>query len=86
MTTYPRTRIPCKDLMLGDIVQVFEGEWGTAIIKQIKDDCITFYRPYATHDGVSYTGGVICLMGLEVFSCPINDTSYYVYRRHGELR
>ena len=34
-------------------------------VKQIKGDDITFYRPY-THTGdCSYTGGVLCYVGVE---------------------
>lgn len=62
-----------KELQLADVVQLHDGPWGTAIVKQIKDNEVTFFRPYGHANEFSYTGGVICYIGIEVFSQPITD-------------
>ena len=54
-----------KDLELGDIVQMFEGPFGTAIVKNKVDLKVTFFRPYGQPADFSHTGGVICYTGIE---------------------
>lgn len=61
------------ELKLGDVVELFDGPYGTATVKQIKDNEVTFFRPYAQAENWSYTGGVLCLVGIEEFSRPITD-------------
>lgn len=69
MTTYPRTRFPVNELQTGDTVR-FDGIDGfqTAIVKQVTDKEVTFFRPYGTTADFEYTGGVICYVGVEEFS------------------
>ena len=69
-------------LRLGDVVQCFEGAWGTAIVQKVEEKQVTYYRPYGHSEDWSYTGGIICYSGLEVFSEPRNAfRTVKVYRR-----
>lgn len=61
---FPMT-VKVADLKLGDVLQLFEGAYGTATVKQIKDGVVTLFRPYAATEDFSYTGGVICYTGIE---------------------
>lgn len=67
-------KMPMADLKLRDVVSVSDYEFSYAIVKQIKDGNITFYRPYAVSEDWSHTGGVICYMGVEEFTTPIIGT------------
>lgn len=53
------------DLQLGDVVQLYEGPWGTATVRQIKDGVVHIERIYGCSENFSYTGGVIVYMGRE---------------------
>lgn len=86
MTTYLNRNLKISELQLGDVVQLLDGPWGTAIVKQIKNGDVTFYRPYGHADNFSYTGGVICYTGLEEFSRPISDKSEVLVWRREELK
>lgn len=66
MTEYLNGKeLPLTELKLADCVEAFSGPYGTAIVRKIEGDIITFYRPYGAHHDFSYTGGVICLTGVE---------------------
>ena len=78
--------VKISDLQLGDVVQVFEGPFGSAVVNQIKDGSVHFYRPYATTDDFSYTGGVIPYIGLEMFTRPVTDNSTVTLWRHKEVK
>lgn len=84
VTTYPRTLIKARDLQLADEIRSGLGcdGWDTAIVKQVTDDSITLFRPYGHHADFSYTGGVICYIGVEEYTIARDsDVEYYVYRR-----
>jgi hypothetical protein len=57
--------VPLHELRLADIVQLFEGPWGYAIVRQITNKSVKLIRYYGTTFDFSYTGGVICLQGHE---------------------
>jgi hypothetical protein len=81
-TEYPNREFKVDELRAGDIVQLFEGPWGTGIVKTKDDDSVTFFRPYGTASEFTFTGGVICFTGTEVFSRPLPSTqTIYVYQR-----
>lgn len=82
-TTYPMTLIPARDLQLGDVVDALPHDtpWSTATVTKITDDSVQFHRPYGHTEDWSYTGGVIFYTGLEVYTVPRNDKTYYVYTR-----
>lgn len=60
--------MPLSELRLGDTVELFDGPYGTAIVKQITANEVTFYRPYGHCENWSYVAGVICYVGVEEFS------------------
>jgi hypothetical protein len=75
-----------NELKLGDVVEAFEGPYGTATVKQIKDDIVTFFRPYVANENWSHTGGVLCYVGIEEFSTTRSNHSYWKVLRRGEVR
>lgn len=61
------------DLRLGDTVKVFDGSFGTGIVKQITERDVIVFRPYGTCSDFACTAGVICYTGIEEVSYPINS-------------
>lgn len=56
-----------SELQLADTV-TRQGTDGLVTVKQLTDTDVTFFRPY-THTGdFSYTGGVICYVGIETWT------------------
>ena len=51
-----------------------KGTLGVVTVKQIKDNVITFFRPYTHTADFSYTGGVICYVGTEEWNEEIDRT------------
>lgn len=74
-------RVKAKDLRLADTVRCYTALWNFAIVKNIKDGQVTLFRPYGTTEGFSFTGGVICYIGIEEFEIPANDDVYEVLER-----
>lgn len=67
-------------LMLADRVRVL-GEndpFNTAIVAKITDTDVHFYRPYGTTSDFSYTGGVLCYVGIEEFCRPLSDKAVWL--------
>ena len=82
MTTYPNRELPGNELRTGDVVQLFDGPWGTAIVKNVTEDSVTFFRPYGTHTDIECSDGLICYMGIEEFSRGLpTDQTYHVHQR-----
>lgn len=61
-------------LGLGDIVQAFDGPFGTAVVKQVGEEGAALFRPYAVTGDFAFTGGVIALVGIEQWTVPPNQT------------
>jgi len=61
-------QILASDLALGDIVRVFDGPFGDGVVRKITTSGAVIFRPYATTDDFSYTGGVIPYIGVEEFT------------------
>lgn len=81
-TTYPNREMPVKDLQLGDLIRVSPGPFGTAIVKQVTKEIVTFFRPYGVSEEFSYTGGVICYVGMESIEVRTDSShKFYVYER-----
>lgn len=68
-------------LQLADTVKLYDGPWNVALVKNITEKEVTFFRPYGHADDFSYIGGVICYIGLEEFSIPRNANIYEVLNR-----
>lgn len=64
-----------RDLRLRDVVR-FTGldAFGDGVVRQITDDTVTIFRPYATTADFSYTGGVIPYIGIEEVKLSVVDT------------
>lgn len=54
------------DLKLADVVELFEGPFGTAVVTQITADEVILHRPYGVTGDWSYTGGVPYSVGNEI--------------------
>lgn len=58
------------DMLLGDTVEMVEERprpWSSCIVKQVTDEEVTLFRPYGVTADFSYTGGVICYVGVEEY-------------------
>lgn len=70
------------ELELGDVVKLFDGAFGTGIVKQIADGFVTMFRPYGASEDFAYSGGVICYTGVEEYKFSLTDKSeIFVYQR-----
>jgi len=72
---YP-IQVHLNDLRLADMVELFEGPFGTAVVTQIDGDEVTLHRPYGVTGDFSYTGGVPYSVGNEVCKYLKCDTRY----------
>lgn len=78
-----------KDLKLGDRVRSkisVMRAFNDMVVKQIKDNEITFFRPYVHTADFSYTGGVICYVGIEEYNIPIYSTEEFELLDSVQLR
>jgi len=75
-----------QELRLADVVDLFDGPYRTATVKQIRDGEVTFFRPYVASSDFEYTGGVICTIGIEEFKCLINTSHTYKLLQRKELK
>lgn len=80
--------LKANELRVGDIVNCFDGEFSHAIVKQVTENFVTFYRPYATTaNDVVYAGNqLICLVGIEEFQVWLTSTTQYQVLRRQEVR
>lgn len=70
-------KVKMKELKLGDRIRFWDPEkpspaFQDSVVKQIKDGEITFFRPYVHTADFSFTGGVICYIGIEEWNSPTN--------------
>jgi hypothetical protein len=81
------TRCKVSELRLADVVELFEGPFGTGVVRQITDEVVIIMRPYGVTGDFSYTGGVPYSVGNEECRYPTSDTRsvFKVYHRK-ELR
>jgi hypothetical protein len=87
MTEYLNGKeLPLTELRLADCVEAVDGPYGTAIVKQIANGIITFFRPYAANADFSHTGGVICYLGIEEFTRSVSPHEMMRVWRREELR
>jgi hypothetical protein len=71
-----RLPIQCKvtELRLADVVELFEGPFGTGVVRQITADEVIIARPYGVTGDFSYTGGVLFSVGVEECKYWLGDT------------
>lgn len=68
MTIAPKfpVQVDLTELRLADVVELFEGPFGTAVVTQITADEVILHRPFGVTGDFSYTGGVPYSVGNEV--------------------
>jgi len=57
--------LPVAELQIGDTFQFELEAWSTAIVTQISEHEVEYFRPYGTTADFSYTGGVIPYVGID---------------------
>lgn len=57
--------ISVKDLDLGDVISLFDGEYSTAVIIKADEKQVTAFRPYGATSDSSYSFGLIPYTGSE---------------------
>lgn len=72
-------KVKVSELRLGDTVKLFDGYWCYGIVRQIEkhadnNGIVKIFRPYGTCADYSYTGGVICYVGVEECTRQLTDT------------
>jgi len=74
-------KVKGTELRLADVVNTEGDKYNSATIKQITKDSITLFRPYVATADFSYTGGVICYIGIEEYTVPKDDREWEVIER-----
>lgn len=76
-------KVPRNELRLGDVIQCFEGAYGTGTVTQVTETEIVVTRPYIQVSDFSYTGGLIPYTGLETIrmSRDVERDPFLVYNR-----
>lgn len=78
---------PITDLKTGDVVQLFEGAFGTAIVQQATDTEIVFWRPYGTTSGFTMSNNrTICYIGTELVHVQLPSNHVYSVLYHNPQR
>ena len=63
---HSKTETPKPEIGLGDVVKCSEGAYMTATVCKVNEDgTVDLFRPYTHTADFSYTGGVICYVGIE---------------------
>ena len=76
------TRIDGKHLQLGDVVRLYDDAYADATVKNVTNAVVTLFRPYVVTADFSYSGGVICYVGIEEFS--VSRTGGFTLVRRGQ--
>ena len=79
------TVLKLSELQLADQV-TRDGMIGVATVSQIKDGMVHFFRPYTHTADFSYTGGVICYVGIEQWSVERDRDIEYTLIERKSLR
>lgn len=77
-----KIEVKASDLKLADVLHMFDGAFGTAVVHKVTDEGVYLERPYMCTDDFSSTGGVSTYIGVERFSLPkCSDRTYTVLSR-----
>ena len=79
------TTVDGKDLRLGDVVRLYDDAYADATVKNVTNAVVTLFRPYVVTADFSYSGGVICYVGIEEIHTSIN-TTFVLVRKGGPLK
>ena len=75
-----RIKVKMQELKAGDVIQLFEGAYGTATVKQVKDGMVSVFRPYTHTADFSYSGNrVICYVGIEIYNLVAGEHVYELF-------
>jgi len=79
---------PAAHLRLGDRVRIGSQDdpFNTAIVKKVTETEALLYRPYGHSEDFSYSGGVICYVGIEEITIPRNGNLWPVLQEGQPLR
>ena len=80
------TRAKVTELRLADIVELFEGPYGTGTVRQITAEQVTIARPYGVTGDFSYTGGVPFSVGVEECKYLLSSSATFKVYQRKELR
>jgi hypothetical protein len=90
----PNNVFTVNELQLGDVVKLFDGAFGTAMVQKITKDEVTLFRPYASNHNFATLASsreygdlsgrqIICLTGIETCVYPKSSMAKFeVYHRH----
>ena len=78
--------LKAAELQLGDVLKLGNQTWDCAIVKKIEEHTVAIFRPYGTTADFSYTGGVICYVGIEEFRVSLESGATYHVVERKELR
>ena len=82
-----RIKVRMRDLKVGDVIQLFEGAYGTATVKQIKDGEVILFRPYTSTADFTYGNNeVICYIGIEFCTYLVSEEYEYELFARGDLK
>lgn len=73
MSKFPIT-VNVRELQKADVIELFEGPFGTGVVRQITDEAVIIMRPYGVTGDFSYTGGVPYSVGNEECTYFLTDT------------
>lgn len=75
--------VVAKNLQLADVIRRpgCESPYGCGTVKSIEDGHAIVFRPYVHTADFSYTGGVICYIGFEMYPVPMNDDIWELLER-----
>ena len=73
--------VPGRKLNLGDVVRLDgQSPYDCATVKQLTAYEVTLFRPYVSTADFSYSGGVVCYIGIEEFKASRSGTFNVIER------
>lgn len=86
MSEFPKM-VKIADLNLADVVELFEGPYGTGTVTKINEGLVTINRPYGATADFACGGSVIFYTGMETCNYLIqSSTSLKVWQRSKDLK
>jgi hypothetical protein len=73
--------IKVTEMQLGDVVRPdspANSKFADATVKNITADAVHLFRPYVQTADFSYTGGVICYIGIEEYSVHLSSPNTFL--------
>lgn len=81
-------KMKAREMQLGDRIRTADpsGAFRDCVVKQITEKEVTLFRPYVHTADFSYTGGVICYIGVEEYQIPREGDTEYEWLQSVKLR